>query len=535
MNTMKKVLALLMVAVLLVGMLTACAPTGQDGAAQLTGEYIVVKAQLNGLKQAWLENAAAAFTYKTGIRVEYEFDSLLNGSVQNLLETEGMELADLYFVQMNEWAKWAEAGFLTDLTLMMNQKNENGKSLNDRLIGNDRYLLDSGDKVNYIVPVTYAPTALAYNTKMMNYVCHDLLGWEEGHDYPINTKELQEVFEALEAATAAGKNPELLTYAQSGQTYSVQPMVWSGSTGYLEIMTYPWIYQYMGLDGTEAFYNQTANIDLLNHDAFYYAYQKIEDLLDLEQNADGEWMSASSVPGSPSLSHVQSQQRFVRGQALLCPTGSWFYTETSDLIKELGMENDIGFMPVPWLSDDEGNYLVADGATPSKDEDGNPRAISRMNVADYFMIPTGAQSPDLAQEFLLFMFSEEYLPTLCEDLQSPMCFEADYSQVKKTQWFGEVDRVMANITPVESWAPTTLCNYGRVQFYYNPGNQPFSRMVQCSFGSCTRLIDSATGQQIQSAAEATGIAVSENVYNYLQGNYAQGKKDFRDSKKELGV
>lgn len=537
MKTMKKILAILTVCVLIVGSFAGCGGLGggNKGGAALTGEYIIVKCTLNGLKEEWMKNAAAAFTYETGIQVQFEFESGLSESVTTTLETPGLPLADLYFVQTHEWAKWAEAGYMRDLTKLMNTKDENGKSLNDRLIGNDRYLLDAGEKVNYTVPLTYAPTAIAYNKPIMNYVCHDLLGWEAGHDYPVNTKELDEVVAALQKATAEGKNPELLTYTQSGQTYNVQPLVWSGSTGMLEMIVYPWIYQYMGVDGVEAYYSQTKDLQMLGHDAFYVAYQKMVDLLAIDRDANGDWNSTTSVPGCPSFNHVTSQQRFVRGQGLLCPTGSWFYTETADLIAELNMGDKIGFMPVPWLSDAEGNYLIEEGATPAKDKNGNPGAITRINNVDFMFIPERAECPELAEQFLLFLFSEEYMPKLCQDLQSPMCFEFDDSTVEKSPWFAEVDKVLDAATPIESWACTKLCNYGRIGIYYNPDVAPFSRLIQCSFGSNSKLVDSATGKTINSAAEATGIAVTENVYKYLLGNYQRGLKAFQDSKKELGV
>ena len=116
-----------------------------------------------------------------------------------------------------------------------------------------------------------------------------------------------------------------------------------------------------------------------------------------------------------------------------------------------------------------------------------------------------------------------------------MCFELDDSKVEKTPWFAEVDKVFDVAAEVESWAPTRLCNYGRIGIYYNPDVPPFARLVQSSFGSSTKLIDSATGKVITDASQATGLAVTENVYKYLQGNYTQGVKRFADSKKELGV
>ena len=65
MKTMKKILAILTVCVLIVGSFAGCGGLGggNKGGAALTGEYIIVKCALNGLKEEWMKNAAAAFTY----------------------------------------------------------------------------------------------------------------------------------------------------------------------------------------------------------------------------------------------------------------------------------------------------------------------------------------------------------------------------------------------------------------------------------------------------------------------------------------
>lgn len=399
------------------------------------------------------------------------------------------------------------------------------------------YTLDSGEEIQSIVPVTNAPTGIVYNKAMMKYLCQDVLGWDESHEYPVNTKELREVFAALEKVTSEGTNKELFTYEQSGQTLPVKPMVWSGSTGMLEMMTYAWIWQYFGIDGMFDYYSQTKNFDMLNDQGFYKVYQEIVDLLALEEDATtGEWTSTTSVPGSPSLNHVGSQQRFLRGQALLAPTGSWFYNEMKTVIGEQeGMAENLGFMPTPWMSDENGNPITKEGVEMPKDENGNYQPYVKINTQDYFCIPTKAYSPDLAKDFLLFLFSEENLAKVCETLQSPMCFDYGDYEVEKTDWYAEVDDAMDISVQGFSFAPTKLALYGRIGFYYNPDVAPFSRLTQSSFGSSNILIDSATGQQISSADQATGFAVTENVYKYVKGNYERGVISFQNAKSELGV
>ncbi len=534
-KTMKKVLAMLIATVMLIGCMAGC--DGSGGGAKLTGEVLVITAQLNGLGEEWLRNAAEAYTYETGVEVKIEFDSLLSNQLTTTFETEGMETADLYFVQTYEWAQWFDRGYIMDLTGLMNQKDENGKSLNDRMLSTKMYTLDSGEEKQSILPVTNAPTGLVYNKAMMKYICQDVLGWDASHEYPVNTKELREVFAALQKVTSEGTNKELFTYEQSGQTLPVKPMVWSGSVGMLEMMVYPWIWQWFGLEGMADFYSQTKNFDMMNDQGFYQVYQEMVDLLGLvEDPTTGEWTSTTSVPGSPSLNHVGSQQRFLRGQALMAPTGAWFYNEMETVINEKeGLAENIAFMPTPWMSDENGNPITKEGVEMPKDENGNYKPYVKINNQDYFCIPTKAYAPELAKDFLLFMFSSEYLSTVEETLQTPVCYEYDAAEIQKTSWFATVDHAMDISVQGVSFAPTKLALYGRIGFYHNPDVAPFSRLVQSSFGSSNILVDSATGKVIQSADQATGIAVTENVYKYVKGNYEQGVIKFQNSKQELGV
>lgn len=535
-KTMTKVLAMLIAVVMLIGCMAGC--DGSGGGAKLTGEVLVITAQLNGLGEQWLRDAAEAYTYNTGVEVRLEFDSLLSNQLTTTFETEGLETADLYFVQTYEWAQWFDRGYIMDLTGMMNQKDEKtGKSLNDRMLSTKMYTLDSGEEKQSILPVTNAPTGVVYNKAMMKYLCQDVLGWDASHEYPVNTKELREVFAALEKVTSEGTNKELFTYEQSGQTLPVKPMVWSGSTGMLEMMVFPWIWQWFGLEGMVDFYSQTKNFDMMGDQGFYQVYQEMADLLSLKEDpATGEWTSTTSVPGCASLNHVGAQQRFLRGQALLTPSGSWFYNEMESVIKEKeGMADNLGFMPSPWMSDENGNPITKEGVEMPKDENGNYKPYVKINTQDYFCIPTKAYEPELAKDFLLFMFSEEYLPTVAEGLQSPVCFDYGDAEIQKTSWFAEVDDVMNTSVQGFSFAPTKLALYGKIGFYHNPDVAPYSRLVQSSFGSSNTLIDSATGKVIKSADEATGVAVTENVYKYVKGNYERGIVAFQNAKIELGV
>ena len=55
--------------------------------------------------------------------------------------------------------------------------------------------------------------------------------------------------------------------------------------------------------------------------------------------------------------------------------------------------------------------------------------------------------------------------------------------------------------------------------YNNPTQAPFSRLSISGFGSSKKLVDSATGKEISKQEDAKGVAVTENVYNYVYNNY----------------
>ena len=519
-NWVTKLAAAGMAAILAAGMLTGCGTgSGESGGAKSNGKLIQIYAQTNGLGQDWLNHAAEAYRKKTGTEVNVLFDAYISTNIRTTFEAEKAEVADLYFIQTNEWRQLFQDGYLEDLTDLLNEKDENGKSLNNRMSVEKTWIWnDAGEESQVYVPVTKAPQGIVYNKKMMNYLCHDVLGWEEGHDYPVNTKELKDVIAAMEETSKKGEQKELFTYTQNGKTMDVKPFVWSGSTGMLEFFTYAWMDQYWGDKGWEAFYSQVDNCDMLKDDCLYLVYQTMVDLLGLEEDSNGEWISSTSVPNCVSYNHTSAQSQFLMNHAVMCPTGSWFYSEMQSTIEDV---DNLGFMPIPYLSDDAGNPITDEGVEMQKNEDGSYKNCAHLNDADFFVIPTRAsdENKEIAKDFLKYMFSEDYMPTLQTDLQAPLCFDFDDSSVEKTAWLKEVSTLVDNTTNVKSWFGTKTQAYGKITIYYNPQEAPFSRLSISGFGSSKKLIDSATGKEISNRQDATGIAVTENVYNYVYNNY----------------
>lgn len=527
---LKRVAALSLAVLLGVGVV-GCG--GGDGGAKSNGKTLSIVCQTNGLGQDWMMNAAKAYEKETGTKVSVEFDAYLSSNLTNTLESSATEVADLYYAATYEWAIWSyKDDLVVDLTDFMNEKGEDGKSLNERTKSAIRYVnMEDGTKKQTIVPLEYSTTGLVYNKKMMSYICQDVLGWEADHKYPVNTKELKEVMAALEKIQKDGSNKELFTYSQNGQTLDVEAFVWSGSVGMLEFFTKSWIPQYLGDEGMTAFYNQYENCDLLNHEAFYIAYQAMEDLLQLTEDENGEYYSATSVPNCVSYNHTASQSQFLLNKALFCPTGSWFYSEMESTITDI---DNIGYMPIPYLSDDAGNPLTAEGVEMPKDENGNYMSYYLSTSPDYLVIPQRSKNQEEAKNFLRFMFSPEYMVNLGNDLQAPLAIDYDDSKCEKNAWFKEVDAALDCTHMCDIWTASKMQAYSRIGLYYNPATPPFSQLSMSTFGSCEKLVDSATGKTIKDASEATGVAVSENVYNYVNGNYKMARNDWANNIKLIG-
>ena len=536
----KRILATVLGMTLFAGCMAGCGSNGgsDEGGAKLTGEKITITAAVNGHGQEWLENAAAAFTKETGVAVDVAWDAMLDTNLTTILETEGVDKSDIYVAGTYEWKLWLEHGLIEDVTDFLNEadESEGGKSLNERMVSEAyRYILDDeGNKLQGVVPFTTSTHGIVYNVEIMNYLCHDVLGWEDGHDYPINTKELFEVFEALNTATQEGKNVELLTYQQDGKTYDVKPLVWSGSVGTLEFLFYPWLGQYEGQENITA-YMQNVGIKPTHTDCegVYVAYQMICDLMNITSDENGNVYSSNSIPNCVSYNQTGSQSQFLLGKALMIPGADWFYSEMESTIEDV---ENVGFMPIPWMSDEQGNPLTADGVEMPKNEDGTYRPYDYYtSSAEYMCIPKDASDKDNAKQFIRFITSGEYLPKLVNDIQSGVAFEYDDSQVEASVWFERVLAVRDACTKISFNSDSKLAQYGRIGFYNNPATAPYSQLSTGAFGNTEKWVDSANGKVLKEGEKASGVSVTENVYNYVILNHKAAVSGWDESKQMVGL
>jgi len=531
MKMLKKFVAIILVLGLV---FTVAGCGGKKNAHKLTGESISVVIQTNGLGTEWIEKVAEKYTYDTGIEVNVQFDALLNSNLFTILSTDAMDCADVYFGQTSDWANWLKNDLIVDITDIYTDSKD-GKSLADRCIVQDYYVEDiDGNKKYGMLPLTMGPIGMAYNKEMMDYLCHTVLKWEKGHDYPTTTAELEQVIDALNSTVKKGSKKDLFSYTSAGKTLNVKAWAWSGSIGTLEFLFKPWVQQYFGEKKMADFLNQQANPDMFNDEAFYVCYQKIMDLLELTEKSDGSITSASSIPNCLSYNHTESQTQFLLGHSLLVPAGSWLYSESTDLMADL---DNWGFMPVPTMTDEKGKALCSEGATVPTDKDGNYVQYLGINTQDFMFIPTRSEKQDLAKAFLKYMFSADALATIEENIQAPVCFECNDKNIKLNNWAKQVKKYVNNAVSANSLCTTYSTNpmFGVGALNFVSDTLPYAKLSQGGYGSIKKYYDSKTLKPISSAKDATGIAITENVYNYVKWNYNYKLSHWQEFKQKLGI
>lgn len=197
----------------------------------------------------------------------------------------------------------------------------------------------------YLAPFNYTPCGLWYNKNLFK---------EKGWKVP---ETWDEFFAYGEKAKAEGRS--LFTYQ------GIYP-------SYVESMLITSIASAGGLD--------TVN-KVFNFEEGAWNSEAAKKALGLFQTiADNDYL----LEGTIAMNHTQSQTEFMLGHALFVPNGSWFEGEMTEAPREDGFE--FGFLGVPTFEESDQMYIQA--------------GIEQM------YIPKEAKNPELAKEFLKFLYTD---------------------------------------------------------------------------------------------------------------------------------
>lgn len=203
-----------------------------------------------------------------------------------------------------------------------------------------------GDGKIYFAPFNASPMGLVYNKTLFE---------ENNWELPVTWDE----FFAL-GDKAKEKGIALFTYP------GIYP-------GYVESMLFPSIASASGLDNlkaiasyTEGSFNQPEVLKVLEN------IQKI--------STDGYLME-----GTVALNHTQSQTDMMMNKALFIPNGNWIEGEMKEAPRADGFQ--FGLCPAPVIDASQPKYV--------------------MSSIEQFSIPVNAKNPELAKEFIRFLYTDE--------------------------------------------------------------------------------------------------------------------------------
>ena len=243
-----------------------------------------------------------------------------------------------------------EQGFLELTDLFSENALDEDVALKDKILPGileSIYMSPYGDDKIYMAPYNYNVMGLWYNKTLFD---------DEGIEIP---KTWDEFFALNDVAKEHDR--ALFTYQ-------------GAAPGYLEEILIPAVYSLGGQEAVD---------QMLNYDPEFWKTDIALDALEiLETIATTE---NALMNGTVALDHTQSQTSFMQGDAMFIPNGNWFEGEMEEAPREDGFE--FGFLGVPTF-------------------DANDPLLALTSVEQMF-IPKEAANPDLAKEFLKFMYTEE--------------------------------------------------------------------------------------------------------------------------------
>ena len=203
-----------------------------------------------------------------------------------------------------------------------------------------------GDGVIYYAPMFYSPCGLFYNAGLLK---------EKGWDVPTTWDEMWELGDKAKAEGIA-----LFTYP---------------TTGYFDAFTFA----LLSSSGGSEFFNKCMTYEdgIWESDEATKVFEIIGKL--------AEYTEGTTVANANDENFTKNQQLILDNKAIFCPNGTWLVGEMAEAPRADGFE--WGFM-----------------AVPSVNADGAPSSTA---FIEHLWIPAEAKNPDMAKEFVAYMYSDE--------------------------------------------------------------------------------------------------------------------------------
>lgn len=210
-----------------------------------------------------------------------------------------------------------------------------------------------GDGKIYLAPFNSSPMGLVYNKTLFK---------EMGYEMPTTWDE----FFAL-GDQAKKDGYALMTYA------GIYP-------GYMESLLWPALASATGIDNTN---------DISSYVEGTYSTPEAMKVL---ENIARIGTDGYLLEGTAALNHTQSQTEMMLNKCLFIPNGNWMENEMAEAPRADGFE--FGLWTAPVLQEGDQAYI--------------------MTSVEQFSIPANAKNPELAKEFLRFLYTEDSVRLFAE-------------------------------------------------------------------------------------------------------------------------
>lgn len=217
----------------------------------------------------------------------------------------------------------------------------------------------------YMAPFNAGPMGLIYNKNLFQ---------EKGWKLP----ETWDEFFALEEEL---KKEENYLIDKDGQKTKRALFTYQGIyPEYLEEIMYPSLANSVGMEHLQR---------IFSYEPGSFKTAKVKKVLDTFAKIGTE---GYLMKGTVALNHTQSQTDMMLGKAVFIVNGSWMENEMKDSPREEGFE--FGMIPVPVFHKGDERYVLSS--------------------YEQFSIPAKARNPELAKEFLKFLYTDESVKLFAE-------------------------------------------------------------------------------------------------------------------------
>lgn len=454
---LQKLFVLALAAVLAVGC-TACG--GSEKYDPKDPQTLDVYLWSSGNGKEYMEKILNAFKAKNpDVNINFTPSASVEG--EDIHRDPDSVTTDIYFTTMSMYIAYKD--YLEPLNDVLDM-TQDGVKLSSRFTADDISGMTASDGNIYALPWSNSVTGFVYNASIFE---------QQGFTLPKTTNELV----TLCANIVSANYTPFIHYAE-----------------YWHYAIYVWMAQYAGVENFNKYwkgiYTDESNVEKTNDISLFRdnaakkeALKVLPDLL----NPKGY-----TVTGTNNLSHTVAQTKFLAGNALISPTGSWMenemknssskytfkmmkYPVISALGEKLGIDEDQLHALVAYVDGDATAEETAYAESVDADIVGRVREARNMVFSERSgftaLIPKNSPAKDVAKRFLSFYYSDEALELA--ETTCGMILPATYSDGSSRKNPDKDTAFVKSCSDIAKLKGKTIERTYMVPIFYNTGIQTF--------------------------------------------------------------